>query len=181
MDEYIFPRLTLDEPITLAGIKPLYCSLLFHCHYLTTIKLFVPLKRTADLLCLWATRHLTPLDGSKRVTRAANARLFYQKRLFIVQIEPISNSMPCNAYGYYLTLLFSVRCVTFREWGLHPELRAKLSHFCTLQSCYQSWAFRMGRNWRNLLPTLSPWELKRHDHAPPIPDRIPRPFPPARP
>jgi hypothetical protein len=45
VDENIFARLPLDEPITLAGIKPLHCSLFFtHFFVLSLIELFVALR-----------------------------------------------------------------------------------------------------------------------------------------
>ncbi len=31
MDEDVLTGLALDEPVTLAGVEPLHCSLLFHC------------------------------------------------------------------------------------------------------------------------------------------------------
>src|SRR5208282_5116607 len=44
VDENIFARLPLDEPITLAGIKPLHCSLFFHFFCSLLYELFVALR-----------------------------------------------------------------------------------------------------------------------------------------
>jgi hypothetical protein len=53
MNEYILAGLPLDEPIALASVEPLHCSLFFHCNYLIFIELFVLLvpARTPRMVC----------------------------------------------------------------------------------------------------------------------------------
>src|SRR6266849_3593220 len=53
MNEYILAGLPLDEPIALASVEPLHCSLFFHCYYLIFVELFVLLApaRTPQRVC----------------------------------------------------------------------------------------------------------------------------------
>src|SRR4029077_13789605 len=92
MDEHILAGLALDESVAFAGIEPLHCSLFFHFYYLALSYLCFsyrpahlagrgagaltassPDKQTAARVRLAA-----PLNESKGITRATNARQFYQ-------------------------------------------------------------------------------------------------------
>jgi len=82
--EYVFPALTLNESITLAGIKPLHCSLLFHL----TLAIYCLKHTTTETSDSWLQAYCRTLASSSSYNRKFLVR-FVSRKAWVTASTPL--------------------------------------------------------------------------------------------